>query len=110
EQLAAAREALSPLTEPVSSGLFGTGAVTEMEMSEPEPGLLRFTLTEAGIDYRLHTALSQSIEVVGRRVNELGTTEPIIQRQGDDRILVQVPGLGDPQRLKDLLGQTAQLT
>ena len=54
--------------------------------------------------------MTQSIEVVGRRVNELGTTEPIIQRQGDDRILVQVPGLQDPQRLKDILGQTAKLT
>ena len=54
--------------------------------------------------------MTQSIEVVGRRVNELGTTEPIIQRQGADRILVQVPGLQDPQRLKDILGQTAKLT
>ena len=109
-QVEAAKTALEPLTEPVSSGLFGTGVVTEMEMAEPEPGLLRYTLTDAGINYRLQTALSQSIEVVSRRVNELGTTEPIIQRQGDDRILVQVPGLEDPQRLKDLLGQTAKLT
>ena len=54
--------------------------------------------------------MTQSIEVIGRRVNELGTTEPIIQRQGTDRILVQVPGLQDPQRLKDILGQTAKLT
>ena len=58
----------------------------------------------------MRTAVTQSIEVVGRRVNELGTTEPIIQRQGADRILVQVPGLQDPQRLKDILGQTAKLT
>jgi SecD/SecF fusion protein len=106
----AAKKALAPLTEAVSSGMFGSGAVTEMELTEPEPGLLRFTLTDAGINYRLSTALSQSIEVVGRRINELGTTEPIVQRQGNDRILVQVPGLQDPQRLKDLLGQTAKLT
>ena len=63
-----------------------------------------------GINYRIASAAAQSIEVVGRRVNELGTTEPLIQRQGDDRILVQVPGLEDPQRLKDILGQTAKLT
>src|SRR5690606_30636061 len=62
------------------------------------------------INYRLSTAVSQSVEVVSRRVNELGTTEPIIQRQGTDRILVQVPGLQDPQRLKDILGTTAKLT
>lgn len=110
ETVAAARTALASLTEPVSSGLFGTGVVTEMELSEPEPGLLRYTLTDSGISYRRSTALAQSIEVVGRRINELGTTEPTVQRQGDDRILVQVPGLQDPQRLKDLLGQTAKLT
>jgi SecD/SecF fusion protein len=105
-----AREALKELTQPVSSSLFGAGSVTELELSEPEPGLLRYTLTDAGINYRISSALAQSIEVVSRRVNELGTTEPIIQRQGNDRILVQVPGLQDPQRLKDILGQTAKLT
>jgi SecD/SecF fusion protein len=110
EQVAAARTALARLTEPVSSGLFGTGSIVETALEEPEPGLLRFTLTDEGIAYRVNTALSQSIEVVGRRVNELGTTEPIIQRQGAERILVQVPGLQDPDRLKDILGQTARLT
>eukprot|EP01035_Chromulina_nebulosa_P034619 gene34618-46465_t len=51
----------------------------------------------------------QSIQIVERRVNELGTVEPLIQRQGIDRILVQVPGLQDPTRLKELLGKTAKL-
>ncbi len=110
EQVAAAKTALTSLTEPISSGLFGAGSVRELAMEEPEPGLFRFTLTEEGITYRLATALSQSVEVVNRRVNELGTTEPIIQRQGTDRILVQVPGLDDPQRLKDILGKTARLS
>ncbi|THF58232.1 protein translocase subunit SecDF [Ollibium composti] len=109
-QVDAAKEALKSLTAPVSSGLFSGGSVTEMTLDEPEPGLLRFTMTDAGIQYRTSTALAQSIEVVGRRVNELGTTEPIVQRQGNDRILVQVPGLQDPKRLKDILGQTAKLT
>lgn len=104
EQREAAKTALAGLTEPLNSGLFGAGTVRELAMDEPEPGLLRFTLTDEGIDYRMATALSQSVEVVNRRVNELGTTEPIIQRQGTDRILVQVPGLDDPQRLKDILG------
>ncbi len=105
-----AKTALATLTQPVSSGVFGTGSTTELELDEPEPGLLRFTFTEEGITYRTSSAVTQSIEVIGRRVNELGTTEPIIQRQGVDRILVQVPGLQDPQRLKDILGQTAKLT
>ncbi|MBX3578055.1 MAG: protein translocase subunit SecDF [Rhizobiaceae bacterium] len=105
-----ALKALETLVAPVASGVFGTTSVVEMIQDEPEPGLLRYTLTDEGIDYRVSTAVTQSIEVVSRRVNELGTTEPIIQRQGADRILVQVPGLQDPQRLKDILGQTAKLT
>lgn len=105
-----AKDALQELLQPVSSGLFGGGQVTELSLSEPEKGLLRLTLTEEGIAYRISSALTQSIEVVSRRVNELGTTEPIIQREGSDRILVQVPGLQDPERLKDILGQTAKLT
>ena len=109
-QLEPAKEALSSLLDPIASSVFGGGNIVELELTEPEPGVLRYMLTPEGIDYRLQAALTQSIEVVGRRVNELGTTEPIIQRQGNDRILVQVPGLQDPQRLKDILGQTAKLT
>ena len=105
-----AKDALANLTAPVAAGLFSGGSVVELEFDEPESRLLRNTLTAAGINYRMSSALEQSIEVVGRRVNELGTTEPLIQRQGSDRILVQVPGLQDPDRLKDILGQTAKLT
>lgn len=53
--------------------------------------------------------LGQSIEIVRRRVDETGTNEPVIQRQGDDRILIQLPGLDNPARIKDLLGTTAKL-
>ncbi len=54
--------------------------------------------------------VAQSIEIVRRRVDETGTSEPVIQRQGDQRIVLQLPGLDDPQRVKDLLGKTAKLT
>ncbi len=54
--------------------------------------------------------MAQSIEIVSRRVNESGTKEPIIQRQGDNRILVQLPGINDPEHVKKLLGKTAKLT
>ncbi|PWK65926.1 protein translocase subunit SecDF [Aminobacter sp. AP02] len=109
-ELEAAKKALATLIAPISSSMFGTGSVSELALDEPEPGLLRYTLTDAGIDYRVNNAVTQSIEVIGRRVNELGTTEPIIQRAGADRILVQVPGLQDPTRLKEILGKTAKLT
>ncbi|MGB8818679.1 MAG: protein translocase subunit SecDF [Rhizobiaceae bacterium] len=105
-----ARAKLGELTLPVNSTLFSSGSVSEIALSEPQPGLFVLNLTEDGIRYRIASAATQSLEVIGRRVNELGTTEPTIQRQGDDRILVQVPGLEDPERLKDILGQTAKLT
>ena len=106
----AAKTALADLFKPANATLLGAGNVVEVELAEEEPGKFDLKLTDAGIDYRVSSAATQSIEVVGRRVNELGTTEPVIQKQGKDRILVQVPGLADPQRLKDILGQTAKLT
>ncbi|WP_062016792.1 protein translocase subunit SecD [Aureimonas sp. AU4] len=109
-QAEAARTALQGLTSPISTSLLAGGSVTETELAEIQPNTFRLTLTDAGVNYRLSTAVSQSIEVVRRRVDELGTTEPVIQRQGLDRIMVQVPGLQDPARLKNLLNQTARLT
>jgi len=54
--------------------------------------------------------VQQSLEIIRRRIDEVGTREPTIQRQGSDRILIQVPGLGSAQELKDIIGTTAQLT
>jgi SecD/SecF fusion protein len=110
EKLADARGKLGELTAPINSTLFSSGSVSEIAMTEPTPGNFSLKLTDDGIRYRISSAASQSLEVIGNRINELGTTEPVIQRQGDDRILVQVPGLEDPERLKNLLGQTAKLT
>ena len=70
---------------------------------------IRVALTEEAIRERRRNAIEQSIEIVRRRIDELGTREPTIQRQGDDRILVQVPGLQDPERLKAILGKTAKM-
>jgi SecD/SecF fusion protein len=106
----AAKTALADLLRPANASLLGGGNVIEVELADAGGGQLDLKLTDKGIDYRVASAASQSIEVVGKRVNELGTTEPLIQRQGKDRILVQVPGLQDPQRLKDILGSTAKLT
>jgi preprotein translocase subunit SecD len=72
--------------------------------------LFRLTPTEPSIVERIRQAVEQSVQIVEKRVNELGTVEPSIQRQGVDRVLVQVPGLQDPSRLKELLGKTAKLT
>ena len=55
------------------------------------------------------TTVLQSIEIIRRRIDEVGTNEPLIQRQGKDRVLVQLPGLEDPERIKRLLGKTARM-
>ena len=109
-QADAAMKSLQSLAEPISSGLMSGGTVNEVAVAQPQPGVVTLAMTDDGIAYRISTAVTQSIEVVRRRVDELGTTEPLIQRQGTDRIMVQVPGLKDPQRLKSLLNQTAKLT
>ncbi|MGV0879186.1 protein translocase subunit SecDF [Martelella sp. FLE1502] len=109
-QYVEAETALEPLAEYVNAGTLNGGTFQEVTMDDDGNGLIRLTLTEQGIDYRMRSAVEQSIEVIRRRVDELGTTEPLIQRQGDDRIIVQVPGLDDPQRLKALLNKTAKLT
>ncbi len=67
-------------------------------------------LSEAGLKQIRDQTIDQSIEIVRRRVDESGTKEPSIARQGDDRIIVQLPGVDDPQYIKDMLGKTAKLT
>jgi len=62
---------------------------------------------KAAVDDR---TMQQSLEIVRRRIDEVGTREPTIQRQGTDRILIQVPGVGSAQEVKDIIGTTAQLT
>ncbi len=68
------------------------------------------TLTEKAIQERISSAVVQSIEIIRRRIDETGVREPIIQRQGADRILVQLPGIDDPDRVKRLIGKTAKMT
>ena len=106
---ARALEALQPLAAPIQSGLFGQGSISEIELAEAN-GRVTATLTEEGIEARMRSAVTQSREVLDRRLNALGTVEPSIQAEGSDRILVQVPGLQDTTQLKQILGQTARMT
>jgi preprotein translocase subunit SecD len=99
---------LRELSQPLG-GLLGSSGQRSLEVSDAGGGLIRITVPQAAVTERIRQAVEQSIQIVERRVNELGTVEPLIQRQGTDRILVQVPGLQDPTRLKELLGKTAKL-
>ena len=106
--LAAALTKLRELSQPLG-GLLGSTGQRSLEVSDAGGGLIRLNVPQAAITDKVRQSVEQSIQIVERRVNELGTVEPLIQRQGLDRILVQVPGLQDPTRLKELIGKTAKL-
>ena len=74
-----------------------------------EDGAITLVLGEAALNAMREAAITQSLEIVRRRIDETGTREPTIQRQGSERILVQLPGIDDPDRIKALLGKTAKL-
>jgi preprotein translocase subunit SecD len=99
---------LRELSQPLG-GLLGSNGQRSLEVTDAGGGLIRLSIPPAAILERTRQAVEQSITIIEKRVNELGTVEPLIQRQGVDRILVQVPGLQDPTRLKALLGQTAKM-
>ncbi|TCZ55388.1 protein translocase subunit SecD [Roseicella aquatilis] len=87
------------------------GASTpDIEVTSAPDGTVTATLTEAGLRAKATAAVEQSIEIVRRRIDETGVAEALIARQGQNRILVQLPGVEDPNRIKDLLGKTARMT
>ena len=100
---------LRRLTPATGNALLGQVGGQGLEVTESPDGLIQIGITEAGVTDKVRRAVDQSIEVLRRRVDALGTTEPNIQRQGVDRVLVQVPGLQDTAKLKEILGTTAKL-
>lgn len=94
------------LIEPVMQGQTTT---REWDLAVVDGQRVVLTQTDAGVNQAIDDAMDSATEVVRRRIDELGTREPTIIRQGDTRIVVQVPGLEDPEALKKLVGQTAQL-
>jgi len=105
--IARAVEVARGLARPVTS-LTGAGA-QDLEVAG-EGDLLRVTLSEAERLATDERTVRQSLEIIRRRIDEVGTREPTIQRQGSDRILIQVPGIGSAAELKEIIGTTAQLT
>jgi preprotein translocase subunit SecD len=103
-QVDAAREEILPLTT-------GAGLTGQRDWMIEVVDETRFVLTPTreGLEQAVTMAMDSATEVVRKRIDALGTREPTIIRQGDNRIVVQVPGLQDPAALKALLGQTAKL-
>jgi len=105
--ISAALEAVSALARPVVS-LTGIGQ-NDIEVSA-EGEVIVVQLSEAERAATDNRTIQQSLEIIRRRVDEVGTREPTILRQGEDRILIQVPGIGSAAELKALIGTTAKLT
>jgi SecD/SecF fusion protein len=97
------------LAMPIGNALLRGPSAQALDVKDMGNGTIQINVTDAAVDDRIRRAVDQSIEVLRRRVDALGTTEPNIQRQGDDRILVEVPGLQNPEKLKEILGTTAKL-
>src|ERR1700719_301595 len=99
---------LRDLSQPLGGVLQGNGMRT-LEVVDAGGGLVRNTPSDGAMVERTRQTIDQSVPIIEKRINELGLVEPTVQRQGTDRILVQVPGLGDPRRPLELLGRTAKL-
>ena len=101
--------ALAALRELQTTENQGLGARPDLEISATPEGIV-VALSEVALTERANQAVQQSIEIVRRRIDETGVVDPIITRQGRDRIVVQLPGVEDPNRIKELLGKTARMT
>lgn len=104
-----AKSILNNLNPVVGGSVLSVGA-RDYQLVELGHGALVMRMTDNFKTRTQGQILDESIEVVRRRIDQLGTREPTIERQGEDRILVQVPGLSDPQRLINLIGKTAKMT
>ncbi len=107
-------EALSRLddvNEPITTASGGQSFQNTLEITaDPDGRTIRASITEAAFEAIQSRTVQQSIEVIRRRIDSTGTTEPNIARQGADRVLVQVPGEDDPQRIIAVVGTTARMS
>jgi protein-export membrane protein SecD len=106
----AAATVLQGLNQQVDSGILGSGVPVSLYEFSRNGSQFTLQFSEAGLDAQINRAAEQSLRIIERRVNELGTTEPVIQRQGKDRIVLQLPGIENPDQVKEAIGQTAKLT
>lgn len=105
-----AYQAARTLIQPLPSTSFGTTPGNNVDVEKTADGRIVVKPSEPAITAKISSSIDSAIEVVRRRVDALGTTEPSIQRQGEDRILLQVPGFDDPEKLKAVVKQAAVLS
>ena len=109
EDADAALKALRQMIQPLGNPLMG-GSGTDIDVQKEGADTFTIAPTEAGLKHRIGNAVDAAIETVRRRVDAVGTKEPHIVREGEGRILVQVPGLQDTAELERLIGETARLS
>ncbi|MBP0446436.1 protein translocase subunit SecD [Roseomonas sp. SSH11] len=110
-QAEAAATRLRELAIPVPVRGSATGATEpDITVTTAPDGTVTATLSDAALVAKSSNAVEQSIEIVRRRIDETGVAEALIARQGQNRVLVQLPGVEDPNRIKELLGRTARMT
>ena len=102
-------EALKKLAVPVGADVFGGFSGNDLDVARQGSDGVSLKITDPGLSHRMSSAIQASIETIRRRVDAFGTTEPSIQREGRSRVLVQVPGVQDVERLKNLIGETGKL-
>jgi preprotein translocase subunit SecD len=105
----AALTKLRELSQPLG-GLLSATSQRSVDIAEPGNRVVQLTITQPAITERVRQVVEQATQILERRLNATGTVEPLIQRQGVDRILVQVPGVDDPERIIKLVQTTAKLT
>ncbi len=104
-----AYDELRKLAQPIGGNVFSGFSGYDMDVAKDGTDGITLTVTDLGLAHRMDSAIQASIETIRRRVDAFGTTEPSIQREGRNRVLVQVPGIQDVQRLKELIGKTGKL-
>ncbi|HET7447497.1 MAG TPA: protein translocase subunit SecD [Methyloceanibacter sp.] len=107
-ELDKAYQELRKLAAPIGGNVFSGFSGYDLDVATKDDTVV-LTVTDAGLTHRMSSAIQASIETIRRRVDAFGTTEPSIQREGRSRVLVQVPGISDVERLKTLIGETGKL-
>ncbi len=110
EDSAKATPELQKLLQPLDAGILSAGSAVNLFALNQNAAQYNFIVQPNGLEAKMQNVIKQSLNVLGLRINGLGTTEATIQQQGANRISIQIPGLQDPERVKTLVGNTAKLT
>ncbi len=110
EDVERAKVELTKLLQPLNSGLLSTGSQVNLYKLTQVDQKFTFAFDPTGFDAKISAAIKTTLKIMENRINGTGTTEPIIQQQGKDRIVIQLPGVQDPDRWKSLVNGTGKLT